>query len=198
MIHRNQIVGRSKIRSRISILVAILGVLFQIPAFAYEPIPIEIKEFVDTHLPTHKFLDTDYHAWIKDFPRWKSEGPFPKTWALHVNFNGDSVTDWVGYLVDTSRKGRHPPEVEAVGLYCICSINDTYESILLGDHAWQNLEEGVDFNLIKRRPGTYVGLDEAKSVKIENESVQTNGYLSPVGILYYWDSEKARGIALSD
>ena len=163
---------------------------------AYEPIPSEVREFVTQNMPHHEFLDTEFHEIVKTFYGYSEDNPFPKYWSLSLNFNGDGITDWVGYLVYGLKKERLP--LKAVGLYCICSTGESYSPILLGDFEWADLEKGVLFNLVKWLPKTYKNVDQSIIVTVTNEVVLVDTFLDPVGEMYYWDGSQAQSLVLSD
>ena len=163
---------------------------------AYEPIPSEVREFVTQGMPHHEFLEADFHESVKTFYGYSEDNPFPKYWSLSINFNGDGITDWVGYLVYELKKERLP--LKAVGLYCICSTGESYTPILLGDFDWENLDEGVLYNLVKWLPKTYSNVDKSVVVTVKNEVVLVDTFLDPVGEMYYWDGSKVQSLVLSD
>jgi len=170
---------------------------FATSASAYEPpVPPEIQDYIKGQMINHEFLDAEFHEILETFHSWKENGPFPKHWGLRLNFNGDKVADWVGYLVDNSQTEQLPRK--AVGLYCICSSGNSYSHYMLGDFSWSQLDDGVLFNLVKWPPKSYSNWDGSISVNITNDVVLVDTYLSPVGRIYYWNGPEVATLQISD
>ena len=160
------------------------------PAVAYEPIPLEIEQYVKKYMPEHEFLDANFAPALKTSYFWIEKGPFRKDWSLQLNFNGDGITDWVGYLIDTSQK--HLPLRQVIGLYCICSSNETYTPIQIGRYFRTRIENGLFFKLVKWPPGTYTD-DEKGKVVVSTELVFEDPYASStLSGVYFWDGSKVQ------
>lgn len=135
--------------------------------------PGEVRDYLHRHLPGHKIF-----------------------YGFMFDFNGDSKSDWIGYL--ESEETDYPSLDGVVDLYCICTSKRTFEHIMLKQRAGLPGEDNIHSTLRRVKRGLLTSrLNDQVDISLAHDGIEWSGRQN-VRIVFYWNGSEVQKFWTAD